>query len=128
MRTILERFIAASKYSIYYGIDDSLKSLIQLQDEIDERFARDDYIDLITFTLLYHQMVEKFIESLILQYDFSIYIRKGYKIDSLTDYYYKKNPKRIKKYLMTNTFSFKRNCLDDLAHNNGFNSRIQLIS
>ncbi len=120
MRTILERYIAASKYSIYYGLDDSLTSLVQLQDEIDDRFKKNEYIDLITCTLLYHQMAEKFIESLILQHDSSIFITKGYSNDSLTEYFYKNNPKRVKKYMTINTFSFKRKCLDNLVHNNGY--------
>lgn len=95
MKESLSIIIEACEYSVYYGLDDTLHSLIMIQDEIDDRFKKNEYIDLIACTLLYHQMVEKFIQSLIKQFEFNIKLFK----------------KCNKKYRQGDTFSNRLKCL-----------------
>lgn len=96
MRDVAEMFLKASEYKTYYKLDETLHSMILLQDEIDDRFVKNEYVDLIACTLLYHQMVEKFMYSLIEQGQFRKQLFYG-------------SPKRYKN--KADTFSTKCNLL-----------------
>ncbi len=60
----VELMLKVADMSFYHGIRSNLTSLIKLQDEVDKRF-NEDFFDLLSATLLYHQIIEILLESLV---------------------------------------------------------------
>ena len=121
--TDLDTFLKITEYcEPYYKLGEDVKSLILLQDEVDDRFKTNDYINLIACTILYHQIVDKFIESLIYQRVFLLGSRIQSKV--IIDSSYSKKLNKLEK--MINEFGTyfdhdelfieKARCFNDLRN------------
>lgn len=67
MTNEIQFLIEMRQFPLYAGFP-NLQTSIFLQDDLDDRFTHNDYIDLLASTLLYHQIVENMLQSLMTQY------------------------------------------------------------
>lgn len=66
MKKEIKFLIEMDRFTKYEGFSD-LQINILLQDDIDERFKKNDFIDLVACILLYHQIIDNMLTSLIIQ-------------------------------------------------------------
>ena len=65
-KKVLEKM---KKFDLYQGMD-KLNDVIMMQDEVDDRFVENDLIELLSCTMIYHQIVECMIHSLLIHYEY----------------------------------------------------------
>lgn len=84
----IQFLIKMKQFKLYEGFP-NLQTAIFLQDDLDDRFTHNDYIDLLASTLLYHQIVENMLKSLLTQ---------CYYLDIFNLYPIEKQQEKIPKY------------------------------
>ena len=110
MRREIEFLLKMDGFNAYQGFQDLQKNIF-LNDDLDMRFTKNDFIDLFACILLYHQIIENMMKSLLVNYNY---------YNEFRNY-----PKKVTKIKIPNGYAKKMNLIKKFRSDFQFDSVIE---